>query len=362
MRFVVTLLSALLGTVHAFSSDEGDGDAHQCGAPTLLGEKAGVRVYSIESFLSDSDCIALLTARQRFMQSVEVNPPLICFQSATTMAFHKVNAWDLVDGTLCANATTSAMLLSDDPPNNQPMSYSTSLSFYPNSGNPIADAFSARAASIGAGLPYGELLHEDRGGKLQATHYSEGQGYGLHTDCTLGGKDKRDRAVTVIVYLEDTDLGGETVFLELGITVRPKRGAAIIFNSMDRRGTCLNASAHHANPVIGVGATKAIAQRWYYFEAAPGLGRRVAEPDLPPRPEGTAKVQCDEAGANFCRLYNEWGHGHLLEYRKRLGLTKDLPVSILSQEHEASVRASTNNKKKKKRKPKKQKFEGAAGA
>jgi hypothetical protein len=226
-----------------------------------------VRLYSVDHFLSDEKCVDLISGRRRFMSSVESNPPLVCFQDVGTMAWYGVTQWDLEEGTMCVNNTLSGKLLGPDPPSGRPITYSTALAFYPGTGNPIGSTLSSRVESVGATLPFGKILREAHGGKYQVTHYESGQGYAPHTDCRLGGTDKRDRAATVLVYLEDVDEGGETVFPHLGVTVKPKRGTALIFNGMDAAGTCLNASMHEARPVVGELRTKGILQRWYAHRA-----------------------------------------------------------------------------------------------
>jgi len=318
--------------------DEGDDYDQSCGVPALLAERGGVRLYSIANFLSDDNCIALLNGRRRFMQSVESLTPLVCFQDVRTMNWYGVQQWELEEGTMCINSTLSAQLLGPEPPSGNVITYSTALSFYPGSGNPIGSVLSSRIKSIGPMLPFGEVLGESRGGKYQVTHYESGQGYAPHTDCVLGGTDKRDRAATVLVYLEDVEEGGETVFPVLGVSFKPRRGTALIFNGMDAVGNCLNASMHEARSVMGDGETKAILQRWYYFEPSPSLGKRITPPELPKRKIGQAKVQCDEVGANFCRLYDEWGHDHLIAYRRNFGMTRGLPVPTLAERAAATAR------------------------
>ena len=308
----------------------GDGSRDtQCGAPELLAVRDGVRLYSVENFLSGETCVNLLNARRRFMSSVESNPPLICFQDVNTMAWYGVDQWDLVEGTMCVNSTLSARLLGTLPPDGRPITrqinYSTSLSFYTGTRNLIGDAFSSRLDALISMLPFGEFLQDARGGKYQLTHYAAGQGYARHTDCTIGGHNKRDRAATILVYLEDVEDGGETVFPALGVAFKPKRGTALIFNGMDASGICLGASIHEARPVKEGSREKAVLQRWYYYETFPTLGKAVPPPELPPRTPGQARIQCDGVGENFCRLYDEWVYDHLIDYRRGFGMTRGLP-------------------------------------
>jgi hypothetical protein len=168
-----------------------------------------------------------------------------------------------------------------------------------------------------------------------------------------GGKSKseqheRDRVATILVYLEDTPVGGETFFPKLGdggLFVRPKRGSALLFNNMDgKSGNCLADSMHEATPVgrstedpwgddddddadgdedsgdYVSKPSKTILQRFYYYSSFPNLGVRVREPELPARKPGQFKVACDGiSSSSYCRLYNEWGYDTLVSYRQKFG-------------------------------------------
>lgn len=72
--------------------------------------------------------------------------------------------------------------------------------------------------------------------------------------------DKRDRYATVLVYLQDVEKGGETTFPQLGIKVKPKKGRALIWNSMTSDGNCDPTSIHNAAKVEQ--GHKFIIQRW----------------------------------------------------------------------------------------------------
>ena len=85
-------------------------------------------------------------------------------------------------------------------------------------------------------------------------------GYKNHTDCVVGQTEKRDRFATILVYLRDVAQGGETVFPQLGLSVKPKKGRALVWNSMNSDGECDPTSIHNAAPVIE--GRKYILQRW----------------------------------------------------------------------------------------------------
>ena len=78
----------------------------------------------------------------------------------------------------------------------------------------------------------------------------------------MNSSELRDRYATTLVYLQDVPEGGETIFTELGITVRPKQGRLLLWNNMDRSdGTCDPTSFHKAGPATK--GWKFILQRWY---------------------------------------------------------------------------------------------------
>lgn len=139
-------------------------------------------------------------------------------------------------------------------------------------------------------------------------------GYKKHTDCIENSSDKRDRMATVIVYLDTVEKGGETRFPELGISVRPRKGRALVWNNMDRDGNCDSMSAHVANSVSN--GKKYILQRWYYYQSFYSLGKRPPRTEKPKRKTGQARVSCDEYIHGSCRWYDEWNHDHLIQYHE----------------------------------------------
>ena len=62
----------------------------------------------------------------------------------------------------------------------------------------------------------------------------------------------------------------------------------------------------------------------------PPFGKRIPPPELQKRKIGLAKVQCDEAGANFCRLHDEWGHNQIIAYSRNFGMARGLPIPTLA--------------------------------
>lgn len=62
------------------------------------------------------------------------------------------------------------------------------------------------------------------------------------------------------MYLKDVAEGGETVFPQLGLSVTPKKGLALVWNSMSKDGKCDPTSIHNAAEVVE--GQKYILQRW----------------------------------------------------------------------------------------------------
>ncbi len=58
--------------------------------------------------------------------------------------------------------------------------------------------------------------------------YSPGDYFNWHTDLTGGFETQR--TATMIMYLNDDFTGGSTCFQRLGLTIRPKRGSALVYH------------------------------------------------------------------------------------------------------------------------------------
>ena len=72
----------------------------------------------------------------------------------------------------------------------------------------------------------------------------------------------------MLLYLTDTLDGGETAFPALNLTVKPKRGDALVFRNLDETGLCHPSSQHLSNPVRR--GTKMVMQRWYCSQSLDG--------------------------------------------------------------------------------------------
>jgi FkbH-like protein len=83
-----------------------------------------------------------------------------------------------------------------------------------------------------------------------------------HEQNQLAATDARgQRTYTFMVHLTDVEEGGETDFEKLGITIKPKRGQALIWNNLDTRGMPNPNTLHHARPVLR--GSQCIITQWF---------------------------------------------------------------------------------------------------
>lgn len=108
----------------------------------------------------------------------------------------------------------------------------------------------------------------ENGEAIQVLHYHIGGEYRPHYDYfpedKLGSKEFLElggqRVVTLIMYLNDVEAGGETVFPEINLRVNPKKGAALYFSYTNSLGQLDKKSLHGGAPVIK--GEKWIATKW----------------------------------------------------------------------------------------------------
>jgi prolyl 4-hydroxylase len=93
---------------------------------------------------------------------------------------------------------------------------------------------------------------------LQLLHYRPGAGSAAHFDFLMPGNAANDaslarsgqRVSSLVMYLNDVERGGETVFPELGgLRVTPRAGHAVHFEYANSRGEVDLRSVHEAAPV-----------------------------------------------------------------------------------------------------------------
>ena len=118
---------------------------------------------------------------------------------------------------------------------------------------------------------------EDNGYHTQILEYKQNEDYRVHTDCNNAAND---RAATLLVYLKDTEEGGETTFPRQKVAVKPRKGTAVFFGSLDPKGQCSKNADHAAAPVLKGGKTTI--QRWYYEKNLNIPGTLRYRRELPP--------------------------------------------------------------------------------
>jgi prolyl 4-hydroxylase len=96
------------------------------------------------------------------------------------------------------------------------------------------------------------------GEALTVLRYRPGQQFRLHSDVLPGTRNQR--VATVLVYLNDDFTGGETVFPDYDLSIRPRLGDAVIFRNTDAAGRPLAKARHAGQPVVS--GTKWLATRW----------------------------------------------------------------------------------------------------
>ncbi|XP_063406558.1 prolyl 4-hydroxylase subunit alpha-2-like isoform X1 [Mytilus trossulus] len=103
---------------------------------------------------------------------------------------------------------------------------------------------------------------------LQIVNYGIGGEFQPHFDwldeTLLSGdlQTKTNRVLTIILYLSDVEVGGSTVFPELGLAVSPVKGSALIFTNLDKEEQGDKATLHAGCPVFF--GSKWIANKWIH--------------------------------------------------------------------------------------------------
>jgi Uncharacterized iron-regulated protein len=97
---------------------------------------------------------------------------------------------------------------------------------------------------------------------LQVLHYGPGQEYKAHHDFFAHNSPsaRNNRISTLIIYLNDVEQGGETVFPLLQIEVKPKRGSALYFEYFYRSQVLNDLTLHCSAPVVR--GEKWVATQW----------------------------------------------------------------------------------------------------
>ena len=102
---------------------------------------------------------------------------------------------------------------------------------------------------------------------IQGQHYNIGQEFKSHTDyfeqqemVEYGGL-MGQRTLTVMIYLNDVEAGGETRFNNVNTQFAPRKGMAVIWSSLNPDGSTNSNSLHQALPVLK--GYKAVITKWF---------------------------------------------------------------------------------------------------
>ncbi|WP_020560752.1 prolyl hydroxylase family protein [Thiofilum flexile] len=109
----------------------------------------------------------------------------------------------------------------------------------------------------------------ERSEGTQGQYYQVGQQFKKHTDYfepntwefEKFASDMGQRTWTFMIYLTDVEEGGETLFTDIEVEVKPKRGRAVVWNNLTATGAVNPYTAHWAKPVIK--GEKIIITKWF---------------------------------------------------------------------------------------------------
>lgn len=92
--------------------------------------------------------------------------------------------------------------------------------------------------------------------------YEEGQEFKLHTDCwdNVKGAGSDQRVLTALIVLQQANEGGETIFPNLGLSIRPPAGTMLVWHNTSG-GACNPLLVHAGMPPQN--GTKIVMTKWY---------------------------------------------------------------------------------------------------
>jgi prolyl 4-hydroxylase len=104
---------------------------------------------------------------------------------------------------------------------------------------------------------------------IQGQYYQIGNEFKLHTDYFQPNSDEYNqfaarqgqRTWTFMIYLNNVEEGGHTDFPKLDLSVRPKTGSAVIWNSLDENGKVNSNTLHWAKPILK--GEKYVITKWF---------------------------------------------------------------------------------------------------
>ncbi|XP_016096900.1 prolyl 4-hydroxylase subunit alpha-2-like [Sinocyclocheilus grahami] len=128
----------------------------------------------------------------------------------------------------------------------------TSQSVSLKEDKPVVSHFNQRIADItGLSMKSAEDLH--------VQNYGIGGRYEPHYDTW---DDENERIATFLIYMSDVEIGGATVFPQVGVALKPKKGSAVFWYNLRKNGNVDWYTEHAGCPVLR--GNKWVANKWIH--------------------------------------------------------------------------------------------------
>ena len=113
-----------------------------------------------------------------------------------------------------------------------------------------------------AAASFGVTEYQPETDAWNVLRYDVDQQFKLHTDCwdAVRGEGRNQRVLTALIVLQQSNEGGETVFPNLGLEVRPPAGYMIVWHNTTGGG-CNNMLLHGGMPPVN--GSKLVMTKWY---------------------------------------------------------------------------------------------------
>jgi len=253
----------------------------------LIHAKLGIDYIVEEKNTSDTKSIALRTAIKLNARNLEIYKiPNFLTSDECDAIIRMIDSSDL---------QTSSTQNAGKGPDAEINSYRTSKTCYFYGENNIADIESRISKTLGINDRFAE--------KMQGQKYEVGQEFKVHTDSfddLLVKHNNGQRTWTFMIYLNDVEEGGYTAFPYAYFSSKPEKGAAIIWNNLDKNNKINIFSTHCGKPIIK--GNKYILTKWFKdTETQLDLKNSICDHHFLPifHPVGfekiTLKLECVEA-------------------------------------------------------------------
>jgi prolyl 4-hydroxylase len=112
-------------------------------------------------------------------------------------------------------------------------------------------------------------IQGELGETIQGQRYAVGQQFKPHFDYFFPSEpywphvdaSGGQRTWTAMLFLNEPEAGGQTIFTEVGVSVRPRTGNLLVWNNLTPEGELNQRSMHTGSPVAA--GTKYVLTKWY---------------------------------------------------------------------------------------------------